>query len=117
MSVFKNYSFSALLSLIFVNKVYYFVLVYRKCQEDDFYCGADSTAGRSHDLCMPKEKKCDGYTDCRSGRDEEGCGGGVACSLDKYRCANGQRCIDTTLKCDYKNDCGDNSDELGCSKF
>lgn len=64
---------------------------------------------------MPKEKKCDGYLDCRSHRDEEGCPG-IPCRLDQFRCASGQRCIDQTLKCNHKNDCGDNSDEQGCSK-
>lgn len=65
---------------------------------------------------MPKEKKCDGYLDCRSGRDEEGCLSGVACRLDQFRCADGRHCIDSSLKCNHKNDCGDNSDEQGCSK-
>lgn len=101
-----------------IYKIISLISVYRKCQEDDFHCGSDGNTGRSHDMCIPKEKRCDGYTDCRNSKDEQGCGGnGVACPLDKYRCANGQRCIDTSLKCDYKNDCGDNSDEVGCSKY
>lgn len=52
-------------------------LAYRKCQADDFHCGpAPSTsasssvpstmmATTSSDLCIPKEKRCDGYLDCR----------------------------------------------------
>lgn len=88
---------------------------YRKCQSDDFHCGA-STGPRSNNPCLPKEKRCDGYLDCRNGKDEQGCPG-VACRLNQFRCANGQRCIDTSLKCDHKNDCGDNSDEVGCSKY
>ncbi|XP_055683188.1 low-density lipoprotein receptor-related protein 2 [Lutzomyia longipalpis] len=94
---------------------------YRKCLQDDIHCGPapegqQATVSGSHvtDLCVPKEKKCDGYLDCRSGRDEEGCPG-VSCRLDQFRCANGQRCLDLQLKCDHKNDCGDNSDEQGCS--
>lgn len=91
-----------------------FVLsAYRKCQPDDFRCGPDGKA-----LCLPKDKRCDGYMDCRNGRDEENCPGfGIACNLDQFRCKNGQRCIDTPLKCNHKNDCGDNSDETDCSKL
>lgn len=87
-----------------------FFTAYRKCQADDFHCGT-----KASDPCIPKEKKCDGYFDCRSGRDEQDCPG-VSCRLDQFRCANGQRCIDSSQKCDHKNDCGDNSDEQGCSK-
>lgn len=97
-------------------------LAYRKCQADDIRCGAapegrpaTGSSSRPADICVPKEKKCDGYMDCRSGKDEEGCAG-VACNLDQFRCANGQRCLDAAQKCDHKNDCGDNSDEQGCSK-
>ncbi|KAJ8949001.1 hypothetical protein NQ314_008307 [Rhamnusium bicolor] len=83
---------------------------YRQCQNDDFRCGS-----KANDPCIPKEKKCDGYLDCRSGKDEQNCPG-VACRLDQFRCANGQRCVDSSQKCDHKNDCGDNSDELGCNQ-
>lgn len=94
---------------------------YRKCQPDDIHCGAPtegfpSTTGRIADPCVQKEKKCDGYLDCRSGRDEEGCPG-AKCRLDQFRCANGQKCIDLNLKCNHKNDCEDNSDEQSCSKY
>lgn len=67
------------------------------------------------DPCVPLEKKCDGYLDCRSGRDEEGCPG-AKCRLDQFRCANGQKCIDSQLKCNHKNDCDDGSDEQACSE-
>lgn len=108
----------------FTKYFFFFILTaYRKCQSDDIHCGAPtegsgsiSSGGRIADPCVPKEKKCDGYLDCRSGRDEEGCVG-AACRLDQFRCGNGQRCIDSALKCNHKNDCGDNSDEMGCSKF
>lgn len=97
-------------------------LAFRKCQPDDIHCGLPSNAtgvntnGKSADPCVPAEKKCDGYYDCRSGKDEEGCTG-TSCGLDQFRCANGARCIEAALKCNHKNDCGDNSDEAACSKF
>lgn len=91
---------------------------YRKCQLDDIHCGTPSQSvsvnGRVADICVPKEKKCDGYMDCRTGVDEEGCPG-IACQLDQFRCASGLRCIETALKCNHKNDCGDNSDEQNCN--
>ena len=99
-----------------------FPTAYRKCQPDDLHCGLPSnltslnTGGKQSDPCVPPEKKCDGYLDCRSGKDEEGCTG-ISCRLDQFRCANGNRCIDNALKCNHKNDCGDNSDETACSKF
>lgn len=65
---------------------------------------------------MPKDKKCNGYFDCRSQKDEEGCPG-TSCRLDQFRCADGKKCIDMTLKCNHKSDCADNSDEQGCSMF
>jgi len=34
------------------------VAAYRKCQPDDFRC-----VGTTPELCIPKEKKCDGYLD------------------------------------------------------
>lgn len=90
---------------------------YRKCQSDDFHCGPDGlTERRVTDPCIPKEKHCDGYYDCRNLRDEQGCPG-VACRLDQFRCANGQRCVELSAKCDHKNDCVDKSDEQNCSKY
>lgn len=98
-----------------------FIAAYRKCQLDDIHCGQPTDGspimvGRIADPCVPKDKKCDGYLDCRSGRDEEGCPG-AKCRLDQFRCANGQKCIDSALKCNHKADCDDNSDELACSTF
>ena len=95
------------------------VAAYRKCQPDDFRCGASSeNAG----LCLPKEKRCDGYVDCRNRRDEEDCpatgpGSGIACQLDQFRCADAAKCIDLALKCNHRMDCADNSDEENCSQY
>lgn len=96
------------------------IIAYRNCQPDDIHCGVINTTpskyGSLADLCVPKEKKCDGYLDCRSGRDEDGCNG-AKCRLDQFRCVNGQKCIESILKCNHKNDCDDGSDEMGCSKY
>lgn len=104
------------------------IAAYRKCQHTDVFCnapagstpgsegGSSSSSSRQTGPCVPKEKRCDGYLDCRTGRDEEGCSG-VACRLDQFRCASGHKCIDASLKCNHRNDCGDNSDEQGCSKY
>ncbi|KAL4708620.1 hypothetical protein ACJJTC_001059, partial [Scirpophaga incertulas] len=93
--------------------------LFRKCQPDDFQCGVESAeSGKvsSQGPCIPKEKKCDGYLDCRTGKDEQDCPGQtLACRLDQFRCASGTKCVDATAKCDHKDDCGDNSDEASCS--
>lgn len=91
------------------------VVAYRKCQPDDFHCSEALGGGP----CLPKEKRCDGYYDCRNSRDEENCGPshGTSCPITQFRCANGQRCVESFLKCNHRNDCGDNSDEEGCSEY
>lgn len=87
--------------------------VYRKCLPDDFRCN-----NTTPELCLPKEKRCDGYLDCRNGRDEEGCPTTRApCRLDQFRCNITQRCIDQSQRCNHKDDCGDGSDEEHCSQF
>lgn len=96
------------------------ITAYRSCQADDIHCGLPSSSSsknsNSADPCVPKEKKCDGYLDCRTGRDEDGCSG-AKCRLDQFRCANGLKCIENARKCDHKADCDDGSDEQGCSKY
>jgi len=90
------------------------VVAYRKCQPDDFRC-----VGTTPELCIPKEKKCDGYLDCRNGRDEERCENNMkpACRLDQFRCNTTQRCVEQAARCNHWDDCGDNSDEEHCSKL
>lgn len=94
-------------------KTYSVSAAYRKCQPDDFHCSPEQKS-----QCLPKEKKCDGYFDCRNKADEADCGPnhGTSCSLDQFRCAKGQRCVDQTAKCNHRDDCGDNSDEKDCSE-
>lgn len=90
------------------------VAAYRKCQPDDFRC-----VGTTPELCIPKEKKCDGYLDCRNGRDEERCENNIkpACRLDQFRCNTTQRCVEQSDRCNHRDDCGDNSDEEHCSEL
>ncbi|CAK1544808.1 unnamed protein product [Leptosia nina] len=93
---------------------------YRKCQVDDFQCGMQNSdygkISMTQGPCIPKQKKCDGYLDCRTGKDEEDCPGSLtSCRLDQFRCAKGDKCVEASAKCDHKDDCGDNSDEVDCS--
>ena len=81
---------------------------YRTCQEDDIKCG--------NGLCVPSEKSCDGYFDCRDKKDEEGCEG-TSCDLSEFRCANGEKCIAEFQKCNHRKECTDGSDESDCSKL
>ena len=65
---------------------------------------------------MPKDKKCDGYFDCRDKSDEAGCSG-TSCDLSQFRCANGEKCIAEFQKCNHRKECTDGSDEKECSKY
>ena len=89
-------------------KIFYFFTDYRTCNDDDVKCG--------NGLCVPKEKKCDGYFDCRDKSDENDCPG-TSCDLSEFRCANGEKCIAEFQKCNHRKECTDGSDEEDCSKL
>ena len=67
--------------------------------EDKFHCknGLESVLA---------SYKCDVFTDCDDGSDEEGC--------DYFTCDNGKKKA-SIEKCDKVDDCGDGSDEKDCS--
>ena len=84
-----------------------FLTDYRSCQDSDHKCG--------NGLCVPKEKNCDGYYDCRDKSDEKGCPG-THCELTDFRCKSGEKCIAKYQKCNHRKECEDGSDEEDCSK-
>ena len=77
------------------------------CDLDEFSCGPGST-------CVPQSYVCDGYPDCLSGADEEGCPVPI-CDPWQFTCLSDGACIADYWQCDGWDDCADGSDEIGCS--
>ncbi|KAK9873892.1 hypothetical protein WA026_002245 [Henosepilachna vigintioctopunctata] len=79
------------------------------CTEVQFKCITD-------DLCIEKEKRCDGMFDCKDLSDEKDCDLILCKDSMFYKCNNG-RCISKSFVCDGEDDCKDYSDEENCTNW
>ena len=87
------------------------------CAEDQFACINECNVFLN--ICIPKEKKCNGNPECPNGKDEEGCVD--TCNAEEVQCIheNGKKlplnCILPAKHCDGISDCQSNGeDEMGC---
>ena len=70
-------------------------------------------------VCIPKEKECNGNSDCPNGKDEDGCVD--TCNAEEVQCIHENnkklplKCILPAKQCDGISDCELNGeDEMGC---
>ena len=64
-------------------------------------------------VCLARDKLCDGLHHCEDGEDERGCDQRT-CAEDEFRCSSG-RCIPEAWKCDQRPDCDSGEDEVACA--
>ncbi|XP_037307315.2 low-density lipoprotein receptor class A domain-containing protein 3 isoform X3 [Pungitius pungitius] len=78
-----------------------------KCAPSFFAC-----ANGVH--CIIGRFRCNGFSDCPDGSDEENCTGNpLVCSEARFKCRNGH-CVDRSFLCNGQDNCQDNSDEERC---
>ncbi|XP_053952208.1 basement membrane-specific heparan sulfate proteoglycan core protein isoform X5 [Anastrepha ludens] len=76
-----------------------------------------------YSLCIPIEKRCDGYPDCNDETDEFNCPPFTEairhspedCSADQFFCDD--ECHHGSIRCNGYSDCTDGSDEINCMSY
>lgn len=73
------------------------------CEWDEFSCESTGT-------CIPRNWICDGFLDCRNGKDEFNCGE-LSCPSGYSKCKTTGECFPSFQRCDGIPQCKDSSDE------
>ncbi|XP_072743249.1 vitellogenin receptor isoform X2 [Anoplolepis gracilipes] len=79
-------------------------------------CSADEVKCSEHDICIKRQKWCDGVKDCPNNEDEmSDCGETGICKKGQFMCKDGT-CISLKGRCNSNYECADRSDEQNCPK-
>ena len=108
-----------LLSLLDIHTIFLLtvhIAANHTCRADQFDCVSHRADGEP--ACIPRNRVCDGYKDCKKGEDENAtfCPP-PTCRPGFFRCVKDNKCIPQNFTCDHVKDCSDGSDEpQTCSK-